>query len=208
VTDQSTQDPGVADKAGAVAAAVRDEARGVVRDARDEASNVASEATAQAHNVVDETRSALRTRARQGSDRAAGALDQLGMRLRALADGDVERAGDLGRYAQQASERFQAAADRLGSRGFDGLVEDVQSFARRRPGVFLAVAAGAGFAAGRLFRGARAAESSSSTPAPATPTAQLPGGDHPQTVVAANPHPAGGATTGHTTVPADPGGPR
>jgi hypothetical protein len=206
VTNQSTQDTGVVDRAGAMAATARDDARGVVGDARDEASNVASEAAAQAHNLVDETRSALRTQARQGTDRAAGALDQLGMRLRALADGDAEQAGDLRRYADRAGERLQAAADRLGSRGFDGVVDDVQSFARRRPGVFLAVAAGAGFAAGRLFRSAQAAESSSPTAANATPAAQLPGGDQPPTAVPADPVPGGGATAG--PVATGPGGPR
>lgn len=210
MSNQRTQDPGVADKAGAMATTARDDAKGVVGNARQEASNVASEAAAQAHNLVDETRSALQTQARQGTDRAAGALDQLGMRLRALADGDVEGTGDLRRYADQASERLRAAADRLSSRGFDGLVDDVQSFARRRPGVFLAVAAGAGFAAGRLFRSAQAAESSSSTPSstptPASPTAELPGGDHPPTAVPVDPLPGGGATVGPAVV--EPGGPR
>jgi ElaB/YqjD/DUF883 family membrane-anchored ribosome-binding protein len=164
MTNQMTPESGMADRAGGVATTAREEARGVAGDVRQEASNVASEAAAQAHNLVDETRSAVRSQAREGTDRAAGALDQLGMRLRALADGDAESAGELRRYAEQASDRLQAAADRLGSRGFDGLVDDVQSFARRRPGVFLAVAAGAGFAAGRLFRGAQAAASSSPSP--------------------------------------------
>jgi hypothetical protein len=44
-------------------------------------------------------------------------------------------------------------------------VDEVQSFARRRPGVFLALAAAAGLVAGRLTRGIKAA--SSDGPAPA-----------------------------------------
>ena len=148
MADQMTQHPGAPERAGQVAGA-----------ARDEASAVASEAKAQARNVVDETRSALRSQARQGTDRTAGALDNLSSQFRALATGDREGAGELGRYADQASEQLHAAAQRIGSRGFDGLVDDVQSFARRRPGVFLAVAAASGFAVGRLFRGAQAASS-------------------------------------------------
>jgi hypothetical protein len=161
VADQMTQQPGAPERAGQVAEAAREEAQSVAGDVRQEASAVATEAKAQAGNVLDETRTALRSQARQGADRTAGAIDNLSSQFRALASGDREGAGELGRYADQASEQLHAAAQRIGSRGFDGLVDDVQSFARRRPGVFLAMAAASGFAVGRLFRGAQAASSSS-----------------------------------------------
>lgn len=161
----TTHDPGATERAGQVASTARDEAQSVAGDVRQEASAVASEAAAQVQNVVDETRSALRAQARQGTERTAGALDNLSAQFRALASGDREGAGELGRYADQASERLHTVAQRIGSRGFDGLVDDVQSFARRRPGLFLAAAAASGFAAGRLFRGAQAA---SSSPSPAS----------------------------------------
>lgn len=152
-------DPGVGERAGQVAGTARDQAQSVAGDVRQEASAVASEAATQARNVLDDTRGALRSQARQGTERTAGALDSLSSQVRALASGDREKAGELGRYADQASERLQAIAERLSSRGFDGLVDDVQSFGRRRPGMFLALAAASGFAAGRLFRGAQAASS-------------------------------------------------
>jgi hypothetical protein len=154
---QEAQEPKVTERAAEVAAGARDEARSVADDARQEAGNVASEAAAQTRAVADEARSALRSQARQGTERAAGALDQAGGRLRSLAQGNPEGAGELRRYADQAGERLQAAASRLEERGFDGMVDDLQSFARRRPGVFLAVAASAGFVVGRFFRGAKAA---------------------------------------------------
>jgi hypothetical protein len=157
----ATPDPGSGERAGRVAGAARDEAQSVAGDVREEAAAVASEAATQARNVLDETRSALRSQASQGTDRAAGALDTLSAQVRALASGDRDGAGDLGRYADQISERLHALAQRLGNRGFDGVVDEVQSFGRRRPGVFLAVAAASGFAAGRLFRGAQAATSTS-----------------------------------------------
>ena len=161
MADQMTQQPGAPARAGQVTEAARDEVQSVAGDVREEASAVASEAKAQARNVLDETRTALRSQARQGSDRTAGALDNLSSQFRALASGDREGAGELGRYADRASEQLHAAAQQIGSRGFDGLIDDVQSFARRRPGVFLAVAAASGFAVGRLFRGAQAASSAS-----------------------------------------------
>lgn len=157
MTTDESQQSGMTERAADVAAGARDEARDVARGARQEAGHVASEAAAQARGVADEARSALRTQARQGTERAAGALDRMGGRLRSLAQGNAEGAGDLRRYADQAGERLQTAAGRLEERGLEGVVDDVQSFARRRPGVFIAVAAGAGFVAGRFFRGAKAA---------------------------------------------------
>lgn len=156
-----TDDRTTKDKATDVATTARDEARGVAGDARHEAAAVVSEAGVQARHLADEARIALRQQASEGTSRATGAVDQLAGRLRALADGNTEQAGDLQRYARDLGDRLGGVAGRMQERGIDGLVDDVQSFARRRPGVFLAVAAGAGFAAGRLFRGAKAdAESS------------------------------------------------
>jgi hypothetical protein len=121
--------------------------------------------------VVDSTRSALRSQARQGTERASGALGELGSQLRALAAGDREGAGEVGRYANEAGARLRFLADRLNGKGFDGVVDDVQAFARRRPGAFLAFAAATGFVAGRLFRGARAA-ASSETSSPETASSE------------------------------------
>jgi hypothetical protein len=142
----STQGPGA-----------KEQAREVAEDARQEASAVVSEASAQARNVADEARHALRSQAHHSTDRAAGALDDLSSQLRGLAQGNPEQAGELRRYADEAADRVQRAARHVNERGFDGLIDDVQSFARRRPGVFLAAAAATGFVAGRLFRGAQAA---------------------------------------------------
>jgi hypothetical protein len=156
----TTQDFGAVERAGQVAGVAGDEARDVAGDVREEAQAVASEAATQVHSVVDSTRSALRSQARQGTERASGALGDLGSQLRALAEGDREGAGEVGRYANEAGARLRSMADRLNSKGFDGVVDDMQAFARRRPGAFLAIAAASGFVAGRLFRGAQAAPSS------------------------------------------------
>ena len=159
-----TDDRTTKGKATDVATTARDEARGVAGEARSEASAVVSEAGNQALALADEARSALRQQASAGTDRAAGTLDQIAGRLRALADGDSEQAGDLQRYARDLGDRLGGVAGRLHERGLEGVVDDVQRFARRRPGMFLAAAAGAGFAAGRFFRGAKA-DADSSGPA-------------------------------------------
>ena len=48
--------------------------------------------------------------------------------------------------------RWSSFASRLEDRGIEGVVDDVARFARRRPGVFLLAAAGAGFVVGRFVR--------------------------------------------------------
>lgn len=151
-----TGDRSAKDKAAEVAATAGDQAREVAGTARSEAAAVVSEAGTQVRALAEEARTALRRQAADGASRAAEAVDQVAGRLRALAAGDTEAAGDVPRYVGDLGDRLGGVADRLQERGVDGLVDDVQRFARRRPAVFLAAAAGAGFAAGRLFRGARA----------------------------------------------------
>jgi len=152
-----TEDRGAKERAAEVAGTAKEQARGVAGEARREASAVASEAGAQARNLVDEARTTLHDQAAERTDRAAGALGDLGGRFRALAEGNPDAAGDLRRYAADLGDRLDGLARRLSSRGFDGVIDDLQGFARRRPGMFLAAAAASGFAAGRLFRGAKAA---------------------------------------------------
>jgi hypothetical protein len=202
----TTQDPGAAERASQVAGAARDEARDVAGDVRAEAQAVASEAATQVHNVLDSTRSALRSQARQGTERASGTLGDLGSQFRALAEGDREGAGEVGRYANEAGARLRSIADRLNSKGFDGVVDDVQSFARRRPGAFLAIAAASGFVAGRLFRGAAGASSSEASSAGAPEIGagqgqdvQAPGGTSTTPPMPPTPPITTGAA-GHTTV--------
>jgi hypothetical protein len=182
------------DRATDVATTARDEVRDVAGDARGEASAVVAEAGTQAHHLADEARTAVRRQASDGTSRAAGAVDQLAGRLRALAAGDPDQAGDLRRYAQDLGDRLGGVAGRMNDRGLDGLVEDVQRFARRRPALFLAVTAAAGFAAGRVFRGATAepdaGEGSSGNGSSDSSMTDSRGGP-PAALVAAGPDPRG-----------------
>jgi hypothetical protein len=56
--------------------------------------------------------------------------------------------------ARQAADRADRAADWLGEREPGDVVDEIRSFARRRPGAFLIGAALAGVVVGRLTRGA------------------------------------------------------
>jgi len=82
----------------------------------------------------------------------------VGRQIRALSDGQTDQAGFAADAARQLAEKVEEIAGRLEQRGFDGAVDDLTSFARRRPGMFLVSAAATGFLVGRLGRGAQAAK--------------------------------------------------
>jgi ElaB/YqjD/DUF883 family membrane-anchored ribosome-binding protein len=138
-----------------VATTAREEAGAVGREARHEAEEVVSEARRQISHVTDDAKRQLHDQASAQSDKVADGLERLGGQARALLDGNRQEAGPLADYADDAVAQLGQLADRVRSRGFDGLVEDTKAFARRRPGMFLAGAAAAGFLTGRLGRSAR-----------------------------------------------------
>jgi hypothetical protein len=87
-------------------------------------------------------------------------MRRIGDGINALAEGRPEDAGPVAGYARDAAARVGDMAQRLESRGYDGMVQDVSAFARRRPGVFLAGAGLLGFAVGRVIRSGGASGSS------------------------------------------------
>lgn len=134
--------------------------------ARQEAHNVGAEAGRQAKDLWHQTRSELNDHAAEQQHRASQTLHQLGDDLTAMADGSQEQgiAADL---VRRASGRAHDAAGWL-DRDPQGLLEEVKGFARRRPGTFLAVAAGIGFVAARMGRGVR--DEAQQHPQETTPT--------------------------------------
>jgi hypothetical protein len=149
VADTAKQ--GIAD----VAQEATQQARAVAHDARDHARDLMGQATTE-----------LRSHAGDQAQRAAGGLEQLATRLGALVAGRPEEAGPLRDYAEQLGDRAQQAAEHLRSRGVDGVLTDVRSFAQRRPGLFLAGAAAAGFAIGRLVKAERSDADQTSSGSP------------------------------------------
>jgi hypothetical protein len=74
-----------------------------------------------------------------------------------------ERPGVATDLARQASSTSHDVASWLDSREPGHLVQELQAFARQRPGTFLLAAAGAGLLAGRLTRGVKDASSTDSS---------------------------------------------
>ena len=136
-----------------------DAAAGVKDVAKSEASNVAEEAKYQARSLVDQTRSELRGQASNQQSALAERLDGWASELGSMASRSDE-SGPMSDLAQEASRRVGEISRWLDSHEPADLVDEVKRFARRRPVAFLAIAAAAGVLAGRVTRGAGAANRS------------------------------------------------
>jgi hypothetical protein len=154
--------PSAKDKATESAQAGKQAAADVAQTAADNAKNVAAETKAQARNMVSEAKDQLR-------EQTSAQHKSLVTNLRSLADelGSMatngEQSGPATDLVGKASDRARSTASWLDQRDPAQLVDELRSFARRRPGVFLAGALAAGVVAGRLTRGVAAAHSSDSS---------------------------------------------
>jgi hypothetical protein len=148
-----------AERGGALVHDATDEARQLAGSVKARAGQVTGELVDEGRSLAEEARSQLESQASAGADRLAGALRELGEEAQALAEGRPEGAPTLSEYVWRAADGCYGAADRLHSlagdietRGFGGVLDDVQGFARRRPGTFLLGAALVGFGVGRWVR--------------------------------------------------------
>jgi len=119
---------------------------------KEQAGQVTEEAKHQAKQLLSQAQSEL-------SDQAASTQQRVSEGLHALADEltgmarNSEQDGVATDLARQAADRARTAAGWLADRDPGSLLNEVRSFARRKPGTYLALALGAGVLAGRLTRG-------------------------------------------------------
>ena len=153
-----------AERGGELVQQASDEARQLAGTVKTQAGEVTGELLGSGRSLVDDARSKLTAEAQAVPQRAANSLRSLGEEVQALAEGRPDEAPTVTQYVWRAADGFYGAADRLHAiaddiqeRGFSGVLGDVQSFARRRPGVFLLGAAALGFGVGRYVK-AEAAE--------------------------------------------------
>jgi hypothetical protein len=134
----------------------------VAGTAADQAKQVAQETQRQAKDLIDQGRSQVKDQVVSQQQKAGQGLSSIAQELRALADGTSEGApGPARDLLQQASGMVESFAGKLQNREPAELLEEVRSFARRKPGTFLLGAAVAGVLAGRLTSGVKAAHSDS-----------------------------------------------
>ncbi|MEU8655087.1 hypothetical protein [Streptomyces sp. NPDC048737] len=176
----------------ATAGQAKQAATQVAGTAAEQMQNVMGEARQQAGTVIDELRHRAMDEAEGQAKRAADTLRQWAGDLSGLAE-NAQSDSPARSLAAQAADRGHRAADYLDEQGVDGLVSNLQGFARRRPGVFLGGALLAGLAVGRLGRAAGSARSGGNG-------SQLPAGAPDQGALnaPASPAPPTGSPTGAT----------
>ncbi|VXC16091.1 conserved hypothetical protein [Arthrobacter sp. 9AX] len=143
------------EEASNVAGKAAEAAQGVAQTAKDEVANVAAEAKSSAKDLLSQAKSGLSSQAGTQQQKAAEGIRTISSQLQSMAQAPDQQgiASDL---ARQAAERASSVASWVEGKDPAALLTDVQSFARRKPGTFLLLAAGAGILVGRLARGLQA----------------------------------------------------
>lgn len=187
---QSSDQPssGLADKA----STAQDDAKNVASDAKDatqqvagvakeQVKQVANEAKGQARQLLGQASSEVREQAAEQQKRVASGLRDVSYELDNMAQ--ASSGGLATELVQNLSDRADTVANWLESRDPGSLVGELRTYAARKPGTFIAIAAGAGILAGRLAKslataasdengsGSAASNSAPSTPAASTPAA-------------------------------------
>lgn len=153
-----------------------DAAKGVAHTAGSEAKNVANEAGTQAKNLLGEAGATLKSQAETQQQRVTEGLRSISDELNSMAQN--AEGGTAQQLVQQVAQRTGSAASWLEGRDPGSLLDEVTGFARRRPGAFLLIAAGAGLLAGRMTRGLAGGQDSNGSPSTGGPSGLATGGQH------------------------------
>ncbi|WP_024818953.1 hypothetical protein [Arthrobacter sp. 31Y] len=160
-------------EAAGVAGAVGDAASGVVDTAKSEAGHVAQEVKVNARQLLTQTKGELSDQAQAQQQRVAEGLRSISDELSTMAN-STENGGVATDLVQQAAQRSSSVAQWLEGRDPGSLLDEVKGFARRKPGTFLLLAAGAGVLAGRLGRGMAGNASDAASPSGTPATTETP----------------------------------
>lgn len=160
MTDQARE---AADQARQAAGTAADEGKHVANVAKDEAQQIASDVQAHARDLLGEARTEVQQQTRSQLDTLVGTLQGFAEDLEKMARGEGPGSGLANDVVQQVGDKARAFSSQLQDREPSELLDQARDFARRKPGTFLLGALAAGVVAGRLARGAKDAQSSSST---------------------------------------------
>jgi hypothetical protein len=140
------------EQAGQVAGTAKQAGTQVAGAVKEQAAEVTAEAGKQVKQLLSQTQSELRDQAGATQQRVSEGLHALADELAGMAQ-NSNQDGPATDLARQAADKAQQAAGWLEGRDPGALLDEVRSFARRKPGAYLAIALGAGVLAGRLTRG-------------------------------------------------------
>jgi len=118
---------------------MKDQAKDVAQDAKEQVKSLASDAKDQAKDVANQARDHVQQLVGQQKDQAADRLGSLAAALREAGHklNEGQQAGDFGHYADRAAGQVERLSRYLRENDLSGFVRDTESFARRRPEVFL-----------------------------------------------------------------------
>ena len=154
------------DKAKAVAGQTKDAAVDVKDTAKEQAQRVGQEAKTQARNLAADVRDQLGRQARTQNDRLSGTIRQTADQLDEMRGDRAD--GPAAAVVSRVADSGRQLADYLDRNGPEGVLREVQDFARRRPGAFLATALAAGFVVGRLGKSVAKADPNAGQQKPRT----------------------------------------
>lgn len=126
--------------------------------AQDEAKQVAADVRDQARGLLNETRTQVEDQSRTQRDRLVETIRTFSDDLDGMAE---QRSGLASDAAREVANRVRSFGQQLDGREPTELLDDLRSFARRRPGMFLAGSVIAGVVVGRFLRGSREATQTS-----------------------------------------------
>ena len=130
--------------AGQATEAAGQAARNVTQTAREQTRQVSGEVAAQARGVAADVRDSVTSQAHAQNDRLVESIRRLADELDEMA---YDRKDSPARtVVSRVAHSSRQLADHLADRGPEGVLAEVQDFARRRPGTFLMSGAVAGFA--------------------------------------------------------------
>ena len=127
---------------------------GTTNELRSDAKHIGSSAANFLHSEADARKGAVADQARSASSAIQHAAGE-------LQDGAPAW---LKSTLQQGADQIQRLAETLEQKDTRQIVEEVQSFARERPAIFLGACAAAGFAAARIFKAGAQTSSAENRP--------------------------------------------
>ena len=181
--EPSTSEPSTTDvakgQASQVAGGAADAAQHVAGVAKEQVGQVAAATGQQVKQLAGQAQAELSDQAKAQQVKLAGGLHSVGDQLKSMAE-KSDQPGVATDLAHQVAGKAHEFAGWLEDREPADLLTELRSFARRRPGRFLAAALAAGVVAGGLARGLSAdpAEAGSTTTAQSKQSTPIPAGEY------------------------------
>lgn len=127
----------------------------VKETAKDQAAAAKDEATHQAKDLAGQLKENVQGYVRPQQERLASTVRSVSNEIDAISQGKQPESDYVSSLLGSASGTVDSLASSLENKDAQDLLSDVRRFAARRPGTFLAIAAGIGLLAGRATRGAK-----------------------------------------------------